>query len=69
MDIKAGMKVTYRTHYKTEKGIVKSIQNDRHAFVVYYCNGDWDNYENYTAARTKVEDLEIGWDRDDNDEF
>ena len=57
-----GQKVTYKTDYKTEKGIVKSMSGPEHAFVVYHCGGDWDNYENYTGARTRVVDLVKGWD-------
>lgn len=43
-----------------ENGIVKSIDGN-HAFVVYHCNGDWDNYHNYTAERTPISSLELGW--------
>lgn len=61
MELKSGDKVTYVTPYKKEKGIVKSVPDDRHAFVVYNCEDDWDSYENYTAARTRIEDLKPGW--------
>lgn len=45
-----------------EKGIVKSLCDDHNwVFVVYNCAGEWDNYKNYTAARTKVEQLIPGW--------
>lgn len=49
------------TSHKKEKGIVKSVSDDEHAFVVYNCGENWDDYENYTAARTKISDLEEGW--------
>ena len=63
-EVEKGMKVTYVTPHKIETGIVKSIADENHAFVAYNCNNDWDNYENYTAARTRLEDLRKGWDKD-----
>lgn len=58
----SGQKVTYKTSYKEEKGIVKSLSHDEeYAFVVYHCGGDWENYQNYTAARTRFKDLKEGW--------
>jgi hypothetical protein len=59
--IEPGMKVTYKTEFAEEKGILKSLSGNEHAFVVYNCNGDWDSYENYTAERTRICDLEEGW--------
>lgn len=56
-----GDKVTYHSVGKTEKGIVKSISDENHVFVVYHCNNNWEDYENYTAARTCIEDLTKGW--------
>jgi len=56
-----GQKVTYVTDYKKEKGIVKSICDDGFVFVVYNCGGNWGNYKDYTAAKTKISDLERGW--------
>jgi hypothetical protein len=45
-----------------ENGIVKSqCEDGRHVFVVYKCDGDWENYQNYTAARTLNSDLREGW--------
>lgn len=48
-----------------ENGIVKRvIEVEGHilgAFVVYHCNNEWDNYENYTPARTDIIDLREGW--------
>lgn len=34
---------------------------DESVFVVYNCGGDWDNYKNYTSAKTNVRDLLHGW--------
>jgi len=68
MQFKVGDKVTYIKHGKQEKGIVKSTpETDDMSLedtvrVVYYCNNDWDNYRNYTAATTNIIDLKIGWD-------
>ena len=57
-----GDKVTYVSHHGTlENGVVKSIQNDSYVFVVYHCGGDWENYQNYTAARTDTDSLVKGW--------
>ena len=44
-----------------EKGIVKSMSDENHVFVVYKCAGEWDRYMSYTAARTKISDLRLGW--------
>lgn len=53
-----GCRVTYdRTG---EPGIVKAVEGHV-AFVVYNCGGDWENFENYTAARTNLWDLSFGW--------
>lgn len=60
--VKPGQKVTYAPDYgKEEKGIVKSLSNENYAFVVYHCGGNWKDYENYTAARTRIKDLKEGW--------
>lgn len=59
-----GDKVIYIPDFgKPEKGIVKSW-NDGVIFVVYNCNEDWDNFQDYTGAATRPEDLMQGW-RDD----
>lgn len=45
-----------------EKGIVKSLCDDpEYCFVIYNCAGEWDNYRDYTAARTNINDLVKGW--------
>jgi len=59
--IKEGIKVTYLRDRK-EKGIIKSISDNKHVFVVYNCGGNWDDYKNYIAARTEISDLKLGWD-------
>lgn len=41
-----------------EKGRVKSWRDD-YIFVVYKCDGKWDEYEQYTAAATNPKDLEF----------
>lgn len=61
-DFKPGDKVTYVPGYgPSEIGIVKSISDNDHVFVVYHCNNEWNNYEHYTAARTRTVDLVDGW--------
>jgi hypothetical protein len=59
--MEAGQKVTYLSPGKSEHGIIKSIQDKDHAFVVYHCAGEWDRYREYTAARTEIVDLVPGW--------
>jgi hypothetical protein len=45
-----------------ENGIVKSLSDFGNAvFVVYHCNGQWDNYQGYTAALTQKVCLRKGW--------
>lgn len=67
ISIEVGDRVTYSTSYKKEKGIVKSLCEDKdYAFVVYHCGDDWDNYFNYTGARTRIVDLVSGWCIDEN---
>jgi hypothetical protein len=73
-DLKVGSKVCYQPkHYGSdlfENGIVKEIpsfaydDNSIHynsVRVVYNCDGDWDNYANYTSALTHLRDLKLGW--------
>lgn len=60
-DLEIGTKVTYSSYNKREFGIVKSKSDEEHVFVVYHCAGNWDNYEDYTAARTNIKDLKLGW--------
>jgi hypothetical protein len=59
-----GTKVTY-VHKGTAKehGIIKSFpqEDPHHAFVVYNCAGNWDDYKSYTGQRTQISDLKPGW--------
>lgn len=55
-------KVAYIKHDGTfENGMVKSLSDKEHVFVVYHCNDDWYNFQDYTAARTPISQLVIGW--------
>lgn len=61
-DVKVGIRVAYKPGYKTENGIIKSLCEDKNfVFVVYNCGGEWKNYQDYTAARTNIKDLVLGW--------
>lgn len=44
-----------------ENGIVKEVHSGYTCHVVFKCNNDWDNYENYTGQSTYVKDLNTGW--------
>lgn len=61
-----GDHVTYHAYNRTEIGIVKSISDESHVFVVYHCDGNWHRYDEYTAARTKISDLTHGWGNEPN---
>lgn len=56
---KVGDFVIYNVpHSKPELGRIKSIsKSSEHPFVVYNCNDDWENYEDYTADSTNPYDL------------
>lgn len=43
-----------------EKGIVKSVKG-RVAHIVYHCDENWRNYNNYTGELTSISSLEKGW--------
>ena len=63
-EIKAGMKVHYVDTFarKCENGIVKGIsRRSEAAFVVYHCDGKWNEFYNYTGALTFLRDLYPGW--------
>ena len=62
------MKVHYQPDYyepndEFENGIVKEIRKDVDdaVWVVYNCDGNWYKYQEYTSAKTNIEDLYIGW--------
>ena len=65
--LKIGDKVHYQPdHYSDdefENGMVKEIRDNINdsIFVVYNCNGNWNNFRNYTSALTNLRDLKIGW--------
>jgi hypothetical protein len=65
--LRVGDKVRYQPeHYgedKWENGMVKSLpdHDTDQVRVVYNCNGDWKDFENYTSALTHKRDLFIGW--------
>ena len=58
------MTYALKTEFKDRKdhGVIKSFSDDpRYAFVVFKCNDDWKNYQNYTAQRTPIKYLKPGW--------
>jgi hypothetical protein len=59
----AGQKITYLggSGRRDPGKIVRLGEDGKTAFVVYNCSRDWDNYQNYTAARTPLVDLVPGW--------
>ena len=65
--LKVGDKVHYQPEYygnnKCENGIVKEIPDFslNEVRVVYNCDGDWDNFKDYTSALTNIKDLKLGW--------
>jgi hypothetical protein len=63
VELNVGDRVHYEPTYKApENGIVKSIPEEGlSVFVVYNCDGDWNNYQNYTGALTDVRYLKPGW--------
>ena len=68
MEFKPGDKVHYISEYaitpdQYENGIVKEGDTyDQNAVrVVYHCNGDWENYKDYTGALTYIRELRPGW--------
>ena len=69
--LKAGDKVTYLARHKIERGIVKFNQKkgDLAVFVVYYCNKEWDKFNDYTSALTHLDDLIEGWILPDTNEL
>ena len=57
-----GDKVTYRGYGgHTQEGVVKDIAMDEDPFVVYNCGGDWENYRDYTGAKTPKGRIKMGW--------
>ena len=66
-ELRVGVKVRYQPkHYARrawENGLIKEIRENCFdaVWVVYNCNGQWADYRNYTGAKTKLEDLHMGW--------
>ena len=64
--MKVGDKVTYvPEHGNFEEGIIKEMHpamND-HAWVVFHCNNDWNDYKNYTGQLTSLTYLRKGWNK------
>lgn len=58
-----GAKVTYIRNGCKDHGIIKSFPDSRpcHAYVVFNCADDWDNYLDYTAQHTPIKYLKPGW--------
>ncbi len=44
-----------------ENGVVKAVSDEEHVFVVYHCAGEWHRYQEFTGARTNINDLRPGW--------
>ena len=73
--LKVGDKVCFQpAHFQSddfENGIIKEIPDfaldpkSPHGYkcvrVVYHCNNNWDNYQNYTSALTHISSLSLGW--------
>ena len=65
--VRVGDKVTYQpAHFpnnRYDEGMVKEIPTHTHDHVrvVYNCNCDWKNFNQYTGALTHVRDLKKGW--------
>lgn len=59
--IKKGDRVTYVGQGVRQRGIVKSVPDARHVFVVYHCGEKWHQYENYAAENTRTAYLLPGW--------
>ena len=56
-----GRWVIYGDGFKKEKGKIKSW-NAKWVFVVYKCDCEWDNFQNYTGCATDPNDLNfITW--------
>ena len=61
--MKKGDKVKYTDNLGVvSNGIIKSLHDSTLiAFVVYNCNDDWTNYQNYTGISTPITRLKLGW--------
>lgn len=61
--VKKGQKVHFNAGFgQFENGKIKEVCSDKqNAMVVFYCGGNWDDYEKYTAAKTPISKLRAGW--------
>lgn len=64
--LQPGTKVHYNIVGRgIENGIVKRTDWEIDTtFVVFHCNNDWKNYQNYTAQSVKIQNfqwLKLGW--------
>lgn len=64
-DLYKGYKVHYKNHpsAKPENGMVKEVMesNDEEVRVVFHCDNQWSNLDNYTAQLTALTYLYEGW--------
>lgn len=66
-DVQFGDKVTYCGPHikgmkpKYEHGKIKEVVDEEYVRVVYHCDNNWDQFENYTGAMTPVRCLMYGW--------
>ncbi len=71
---KVGDKVFYNPLFNDDNyqnGMVKEIRdNENHdgIWVVYHCDDNWDNFQNYTGELTYIKDLHPGWVNEVNQE-
>lgn len=56
-----GEKVHYHRFSFIENGIVKSVPDNEHAFVVYKWGDNPDEYRKYTGVLTALKHLKRGW--------
>ena len=68
LQCKVGEKVHYKPeHYKEdefENGIIKEVRPtvpNIGIWVVYKCAGNWKDYQDYSAGKTNLRDLHLGW--------
>lgn len=55
-----GARVIYKSFDKEEEGVIKNFNNcNKVAWVVFHCNGEWENYRDYTGQCTSYNDLTL----------
>ena len=65
--LRVGDQVRYRPERfkdnEWQNGVVKEIRDGitDGAWVVYNCDGNWDNYIDYRGTLTNLHDLKLGW--------